>query len=645
VHSPSPISTIRMALAALSILLAYRSHPVSAADSDALAEPVALPTVVVTPTRLPTPENEVGSSITVITDEEIQRKQQRTLPDALRDVPGLNVVQNGGPGGLTSVFIRGANSNQTKVFIDGIDATDPATGTFNFEHILTWDIERVEVVRGPQGGLYGADAIGGVINIITKRGSGPGQFAGSLEGGTFGTFNQNARMSAAAERYNFYFDFAHFHASATPVTPSDLVLPGRSVQGDSYDNKTFSGRFGANLTDNFDIGVVTRYIDTSLLFTGDDFLGPESLKSTEKDEQLFTRGTAHLVSFDGVLDQTVGFAYTKFNQRDFDPNPPAPTPSFFNGDRRKADWQADIKLMPGQILTFRAEHQRDEITNPVAEITDNAGMVQLQYSISDRFFNAVSVRYDSYDTFGAQPTFRIAPTFQIPETGSRLKGSVGTGFKAPTLADLFQNFPSFNFFGNPNLKPETSTGYDLGFEQTFLEERVQLGATYFHNDIDNLITINDTGTSLQNVGEATTYGVESFLTYTPWEPLTLRADYTFLIAMDDITDQELLRRPKHKASLNAAWHVTEAAVLSATLLYVGPWVDANRAGTMSGVPANGYTIVNLAGSYDLSQGLSAYARIDNLFDRRYQDPVGFLRPGFGIFAGLRVALDATRSGR
>ena len=604
-----------------------------------------MPTVVVTPTRLPTPESEVGSSVTVITEEEIQRKQERILPDALKDVPGLNVVQTGGPGGTTSVFIRGANADQTKVFIDGIDATDPATGLFNFEHILTWDVERVEIVRGPQSGLYGADAIGGVINIITRKGSGPALFASSVEGGSFGTFNQNARVSGGAERYNYSFDFAHWHTSDTLVTPSDLVPPGRSLQGDSYDNKTFSARFGANLTDNFDLGVVARYLDTSLQFTGDDLLGPEGLRSTEDDQQLFTRGTAHLVSFDGVLDQTVGIAYSKFNQRDFDPNPPAPVPSFFNGDRLKAEWQADVKLMPGQILTFRAEHQRDEITNPVAEITDNAGMVQLQYSISDRFFNAVSVRYDSYDTFGAQPTFRIAPTFQIPETGSRLKGSVGTGFKAPTLADLFQNFPSFNFFGNPNLKPETSTGYDLGFEQTFLEERVQLGATYFHNDIDNLITINDTGTSLQNVGEATTYGVESFLTYTPWEPLTLRADYTFLIAMDDITDQELLRRPKHKASLNAAWHVTEAAVLSATLLYVGPWVDANRAGTMSGVPANGYTIVNLAGSYDLSQGLSAYARIDNLFDLRYQDPVGFLRPGFGIFAGLRVALDATRSGR
>jgi vitamin B12 transporter len=447
-------------------------------------------------------------------------------------------------------------------------------------------------------------------------------------------------VSAAAERYNFYFDFAHFHSSDTPVTPSDLVPPGRSVQGDSYDNKTFSGRFGANLAENFDIGVVTRYVDTSLRFTGDDFLGPENLKSTESDEQLFTRGTAHLVSFDGVLDQTVGLAYTKFNQRDFDPNPPAAVPSFFNGDRLKGDWQADVKLMPGQVLTFRAEHQRDEITTPVAEITDDAGMIQLQSGIGERFFNAASVRYDSYDTFGGKATFRIAPALLIPETDTKLKGSVGTGFKAPTLADLFQNFPSFNFFGNPNLKPETSTGHDLGFEQSTLGGHAQFGATYFHNDIENLITINATGTSLQNIGKATTYGVESFVTYTPWEPLTLRGDYTFLIATNDLTDQELLRRPKHKASLDTAWHVTEAAVLSATLLYVGPWVDVSRNGAVSGVPANGYFLVNLAGSYDLGNGLTAYARIDNLLDRHYQNPVGFLRPGFGVYAGIRLAFDA-----
>ena len=642
---PSRLPASRHALALLGLLLACPARVSTAAD-DTSSGPVALPPVVVTPTRLPTPENEVGSSITVIPGEEIERKQERTLPDALKDVPGLNVVQSGGPGSVTSVFIRGANSNQTKVFIDGIDATDPATGTFNFEHVLTWDIDRVEVVRGPQSGLYGADAIGGVVNIITKKGSGPAQIGGSIEGGSFGTFNQNGGVRGSLDRFNYYLDFAHFHSSDTPVTPNDLVLPGRSVQGDSYDNKTLSARFGADLASNFDIGLVTRYVDTSLRFTSDDFLGPESLKSTEDDQQLFTRGTAHLVSFDGVFDQTVGLSYTKFNQRDFDPNPPNAEPSFFNGDRLKADWQGNLKLMAGQVLTLRAEHQRDEITNPLAEITDNAAMIQLQSGFGERFFNAVSVRYDNYDTFGGKPTFRIAPALLIPETDSKLKGSVGTGFKAPTLADLFQNFPSFNFFGNPNLQPETSIGYDLGFEQGMLQRRLQFGATYFHNNIDNLITINDTGTSLQNVGKATTYGVESFVALTPWEPLTLRADYTFLIAKNDILDQELLRRPKNKASLDAAWHITEAAVLSATLLYVSPWRDVSRSAAVTGLTANGYTLVNLAASYNLGNGVSAYGRINNLFDRRYQNPIGFQQPGLGVYAGVRVAFDtAPRSAK
>ena len=157
------------------------------------------------------------------------------------------------------------------------------------------------------------------------------------------------------------------------------------------------------------------------------------------------------MSFDGVFDQTVGLAYAKFNQRDFDPNPPDALASFFDGDRLKADWQGNLNLMPGQVLTLRAEHQRDEITVPIAEITDNAVMAQLQSGFGERLFNAVSVRYDQYDTFGG-----IAPALLFPEPETKLKGSVGTGFRAPTLAELFQNFPSFNFFANPNLKPETA---------------------------------------------------------------------------------------------------------------------------------------------------------------------------------------------
>jgi len=160
------------------------------------------------------------------------------------------------------------------------------------------------VVRGPQSGLYGADAIGGVINIITKKGRGRHNLAGSLEGGSFGNLNQNARISGSLERFKLLFGFLLIITrSNIQVTPPDLIPAGRLVQGDSYDNKTFSGRFGADLTDNFDLWLAIRYIGTSLNFTGDDFLGPEALKSNERDQQLFTRGTAHLVSLDRFVDQ------------------------------------------------------------------------------------------------------------------------------------------------------------------------------------------------------------------------------------------------------------------------------------------------------------------------------------------------------
>ena len=608
-----------------------------------------LPEVIVTATRLPTPAGEVASSVTVIPHDEIERKQERTLSDVLQDVPGLNIVQTGGPGGTTSVFMRGANPNGVKVLIDGIDVSDPSSnaGTFNFEHLLTWGIDRVEVLRGPQSGLYGANSVGGVVNVITRKGTGPAQFRGTVEGGSFGTFNQNAGVGGSRGRLSYDFDVAHFHTDDTPVTPSPLVVPGRASHGDSYDNTSVSTRLGAGLTDNFDVGLVAHFIDTTLRLTSDDFVGPESLLSEEDKQQLYTRGTAHLALFDGRFEQTVGVAYSEFHQRDLDPNfsPTSVTP--FRGDRLKLDWQGNVTLAPAQVLILGAEHQLDQIdsSGPVTpQMTNDAGFLQLQSGFGDRFFNATSLRLDDNDRFGSQPTFRVAPAFLIPETDTKLKGSVGTAFNPPTLVQLFQSFPDFGFFANPNLQPETSLGFDAGFEQGMFAKRVQFGATYFHNDIDNLINFDDTGTTLVNVGKATTYGVESFLAYQPWERLRLRGDYTVTIAKDDIIDEELVRRPKHKATLNAAWQATQAATLSATLLYVGPWRDVSRAGTTSGLMANGYATVNLAGAYDLGHGVTAFGRIDNLLNRRYQDPLGFQRPGIGVFAGVRVALDAASLG-
>jgi vitamin B12 transporter len=621
--------------------------PQAAPPQAAPPQEMTLGPVVVSATRLPTPESEVASSITVITAEEIQEKQYRTLPDALNDVPGLNVVQTGGPGGVTSVYMRGTNANQVKVLIDGIDASDPSSpdGSFNFANMLTTDVARIEVLRGPQSGLYGADAIGGVIDIITKAGSGPPALTGTIEGGSFGTFNQYATGSGSTGRFNYNFNIGHFTSDDTPVTPAGLVLTGRSVNTDSYNNVTLSTRLGYDLTDNFGVGLVARYIDAFYHFTDDDFSGPEALPSIGTTQQLFTRGTAHLSLFDGRFDETFGLAYTGYQNRYFDPN--AATiffgndPSHYDGGRVKFDWQGNIILTPGQTLILGAEHEYywlDDSAPASAHDTNDAGYIQLQSNWSDRLFDTVSVRYDDNGQFGGKATFRFAPAYLIPETGTKLKATVGTGYNPPTLDELYDNYPQFDFFANPNLKPETSLGYDAGFEQALLNKRVDFGATWFENYIDNLITINDAGTSYENIGKATTYGVESFVAVQPWQPLKLRADYTYTLAEDDILHQELLRRPKNKASLSATWQVSAAASLTATLLYVGRWIDTNRDATESGIPANGYTLVNLTASYDLGHGVTAFGRIDNLLNRQYQDPLGFEHQGFGIYFGLRLAL-------
>src|SRR3974390_2587723 len=216
---------------------------------------VALPTIVVSPTTIPTPETEIASSVTVITSADIERQQYRTVPAALNAVPGLNVVQTGGPGGQTSVFIRGTNANQVKVLIDGVDASDPSSpnGAFDFAHLLTGDIAQIEVLRGPQSGLYGADAIGGVISITTKKGDGPAKMTASAEGGSFGTFNQRVGLRGSQGDFNYVFNVQHFSSLSTPVTPPAYLalVPGQRRNNDTDDNWTYSTKLGADLSDNF----------------------------------------------------------------------------------------------------------------------------------------------------------------------------------------------------------------------------------------------------------------------------------------------------------------------------------------------------------------------------------------------------------
>jgi vitamin B12 transporter len=230
----------------------------------------------------------------------------------------------------------------------------------------------------------------------------------------------------------------------------------------------------------------------------------------------------------------------------------------------------------------------------------------------------------------------------IAGTGTKLKASVGSGFKAPTLSELFQSYPAFFFIANPNLRAETSTGYDVGVEQTLVGETLRLGATYYYNRVRNLIVAAPSADGIDityaNIGRAHTDGVESFVAYTPVKTVTLRADYTYTQATDDGSGQQLLRRPKHKASLNAAWQATSAFSLNATVLTVSSWIDGNRDFSIPRLSAPGYTLVNLAASFAIDKHFTVFGRVDNLFDRHFQSPVGFQQPTLGAFAGIHAQL-------
>jgi vitamin B12 transporter len=613
--------------------------------STALAAPNAatddeLETLVVTATRIPTPELDVASSITIITADDIAARQVRTLPDLLKEVPGLNLVQTGGAGGQTSVFMRGTNSNHTKVLVDGIDLGDPSNpgGAFDLGTFLTQDIQTVEILRGPQSGLYGSDAIGGVINIITKSGSGPAQFNAGIEAGSFDTFNQAGSASGSLDQFHYAATLQHYHAGATPVTPLDLLPPGQARIDDYDDNLTASTKLGLDVTDHFDLGLVARYTDSHLRITGDNFATfpatPDATQSDNNTLQYYTRATGHLLALDGALEQTVGAAYSDVKSSQYSPDNPA---AYLYGERTKFDWQGILKLAANQQLLLGAEHQRDEITQPIAAATNiNSGYAELQSSFGGRLFDTISVRYDDNDRFGSQFTYRVAPAYLIEETGTKLKASVGTGFKAPSLSQMFQNFPEFDFFGNPNLRPETSVGYDAGFEQSLAADNMRFGVTYFHNNIKNLIDDNADFTSLTNIGRAVTDGIESFASYQPLPSLSLRVDYTYLQATDEILHEELLRRPKHKGDLNAAWQATSRLRLDATLLSVSSWIDGNRDFSIPRLTAPGYTTVDCAASYDLTSHWALFGRITNLFNRHYQNPDGFMQPTLGAFAGVKA---------
>jgi vitamin B12 transporter len=595
--------------------------------------------VTVSATGTTEPVDTIASSVTVITAKEIEAQQRRTLPDVLRSVPGLSIAQINGPGGQTSVFMRGTNSQHTKVLIDGIDVSDPSGSgrSFDFGHMLATDIERIEVLRGPQSGLYGADAMGGVIVIYTKKGSGPAKVNTMIEGGSFGTFNQATSISGGTEKYNYAVNISHFRANDTPVTPYYFLLPGEQRLNNSYDNWTYSAKLGVDLSKDVTVNFVTRYTDSTLRFVGDDYSTypshAESARSRQNAEDFYTRGEVVWRTLGGNLTNYFGINYSNLQSDNFDPLTGS---SFNDGDRIKYDWRGVLRVAPGYTIMTGLEHQNEQLNTRdlFAEEWNNAAFAELQSEIFRNFFLVANVRFDDNENFGGHTTWRVAPAYLIEATGTKLKASVGTAFRAPTLSQRFQDFPPF-FYGNPNLKPEQSLGMDAGFEQSIFGGHAQFGASYFYNDITDLIDSNATFTSVINVGKAKTSGVEAFASADITDNLRIRADYTYTEATNEITHTQLLRRPRNKATISAGWTPYEPLLLTASLMLIGQSADVDRPTSISPVELPGFGIVNVAADYKLNDRMALFGRIDNLFDRHYENPDGFLATGIGVYGGIR----------
>jgi vitamin B12 transporter len=603
---------------------------------------VALPTIdVVSATTIPTQSSQLASSVTVITGADLMRDQRRTVPDALMAVPGLNVVQNGSPGTQTSVFIRGTNSNHVKVLVDGIDIGDSSTpsGAFDFGHLTTLDIDRIEILRGPQSGLYGADAIGGVISITTKKGEGPAKVTALIEGGSFGTFNQAASLSGSYDRFNYAFNVSHFRADSTPVTPPYMVPAGGNAIPNFYDNWTYSTRLGVDLTEYLAVNFYGRYTTAKLLYSNDDpaaFPGKTlPNRSTYDNDTLTGRGEVVWKLLDGRFTNVFGAAHSNYQRSNFDPDLASRTT--FDGTRDKLDWRGTFLAMPGQTIVMGLERQNDRATtdNLDAKTGNTGGFIELQSEFNKRVFLVANVRHDRHDDFGDHTTYRLAPALILPITETTVKATYGTGFKAPSLYQLYGNGP-FGFMGNPNLRPEESIGYDFGFEQPIWDNRIRFGATYYHNGIKNLIDFNNTFTTVVNINEATIHGAEAFVAFSILENLRTRFDYTRTIALDAITGLELLRRPRDKYSWNTVWQPIAPLTLSATLIYLGQWRDIDRA-TFVFKTAGNVATVNVAASYAVNNQVTVFVRGDNLFDRKYENPLGWMQPGLAVYGGVKFA--------
>ncbi len=593
-------------------------------------EVLILPPVIATATKIEIPRDENAASATVIDAKTIEEKQLRTVLDALRTVPGLDIVQTGGPGGTTSAFIRGGSSSQTLVLIDGVQVNSPTLGQYNFANLTTDNIERIEVIRGPQSTLYGADAVGGVIQIFTKTGRGPLSGTFSVEGGSFDSYRESFNLMGSEKRVDYSFSASRFDSKGFSKAEA-------GSERDGYENTSLSSRIGLHLTETALVDWSVRYSDAKVDVDG--------FANTAPFNPIDNFATQENVAFSSALSfssqileswrQKLQFSYQEEDSEGKDV-----VPGFNNfkieTQGQTFDWQHDLSL--GQynnlILGYESEtlSGKNKSTPGFDKTLRNKAIYALnQFRLAPVIFN-VGLRLDDSSQFGNKTTYKTELAYLYDATNSKIRATYGTGFRAPTLNDLY--FPNF---GNTSLKPEESRSFEFGLEQKLMGDAVQFTATYFQTRVEELIVfVFDPNTFIgqpENVQKAKIEGWELGTNLFFSKKISLALDYTRTDTKNKNTGAELSRRPKHKASGTLTLKPIQALSVSLDFRYVGKRFND----TANNIRMNDYTVVNLASAYDFTKTVQVFARIENLLNRDYQEVNGFATAGFSGFGGVQVS--------